>query len=110
MSLKNLILNNISYEEYLNYNNIIVEEIYIPYQNIRGFVENYKGLYYIYINKNIGINKKKTTLLHELAHIELSQLCQIGNDLFAFHIDDYEDEADKYLERLKQEIVLINNI
>ena len=48
--------------------------------------------------------KKKKTLLHELAHIELNQLCQSNNDLFAFFIDNYEDEADRYIENIKKEI------
>ena len=40
------------------------------------------------------------TLLHELAHIELNQLCQINKDLFAFHINKYEDDADEYIKFL----------
>lgn len=104
MNLKNAILGIVNYEEYLNYNQILVEEIYIPYKNIRGFVEYYKGIYYVYINKNICIKKKRNTLLHELAHIELNQLCQIGKDLFAFHIDTCEDEADEYLKNIFKEI------
>ena len=43
--------------------------------------------------------KKKKTLLHELAHIELNQLGQ-SDKLLAFKRDQYEDEADKYIELL----------
>ena len=48
--------------------------------------------------------KKKKTLLHELAHIELNQLCQSNKDLFAFFIDNYEDEANKYIKEIMKEV------
>ena len=67
---------------------------------INGFVFNYDGLNFIIINKNLSYYKRKKTLLHELAHIELNQLCQKDKDLFAFHIQQYEDEADKYIKFL----------
>ena len=63
----------------------------------------------IQINKKeaslIGANEgygdiSKKTLLHELAHIELNQLCQIDKDLFAFHIEQYEDEANRYIKEI----------
>ena len=66
-----------------------------------------------HVPSNIGKTayyKRKKTLLHELAHIELNQLCQVDKDLFAFKVDKYEDEADKYikfiLESLKDENLL----
>jgi len=43
---------------------------------------------------------KRKTILHELAHIELNQLEQANNDLFAFKINKYEDEADRYVKFL----------
>ena len=49
---------------------------------------------------NIDIHpyyKKKKTILHELAHIELNQLSQSNSDLFAFQIDKFEDDADNYI-------------
>ena len=104
MNIKNLLLNNISLQELLNYYNATI--IYEKWLNIsiRGFVDYYKGYYFIFINSNLSYYKKKKTILHELAHIELNQLCQQNNDLFAFYIDKYEDEASKYLKRLEQEI------
>ena len=44
--------------------------------------------------------KRKKTIIHELAHIELNQLNQIDSDLFAFKTEQYEDEADKYVKEL----------
>jgi Zn-dependent peptidase ImmA (M78 family) len=71
---------------------------------INGYVFNYRNINCIVLNKNKSLSKKKETLLHELAHIELNQLEQIDNDLFAFKIDGYEDEADKYVKILLKNI------
>ena len=102
MNIKNLIRGEILQNDYLNYYNasILYEEL--PYR-INGFVFNYDGVNFIIINNNISFHKKKTTVLHELAHIELNQLEQINNDLFAFNIDKYEDEANRYIEKLRKE-------
>lgn len=67
---------------------------------IRGCVHCYKGIYDILINKNLSYYKRKKTIIHELAHIELNQLNQADSDLFAFNIDKYEDEANDYLKQL----------
>ena len=104
MNIQNLILGNISQDDLLNYYNAKIVYVDIPYNNIRGFVDYYKGFYIISINKNLSYYKKKKTILHELAHIELNQLCQRDQDLFAFHIQEYEDEADRYLEFIKEGI------
>lgn len=102
MNIKNLIRGEILQNDLLNYYNasILYEEL--PYR-INGFVFNYDGVNFIIINNNISFRKKKTTVLHELAHIELNQLEQINNDLFAFNIDKYEDEANRYIEKLRKE-------
>lgn len=96
MNLKNMIMGNINQQELLNYYNasVIYEEL--P-SGVRGFVFCYESIYFIIINKHLSYYKKKKTLLHEVAHIELNQLCQSNNDLFAFYIDKYEDEADRYI-------------
>ena len=103
MNIKELITGVINQQELLNYYNasVIYEEL--P-RGIRGFVFNHDGIYFIILNKNLSYYKKKKTLLHELAHIELNQLCQSNNDLFAFFIDSYEDDADRYIEKIKKEI------
>lgn len=104
MNIKGLLLGCINLQELLNYHNAnIIYESWI-YSNVRGFVNYYKGNYFIFINKDLSYYKKKKTILHELAHIELNQLCQADNDLFAFHIQEYEDEADRYIELIKENI------
>ena len=100
MNLKNLLNGNITQEELLNYYNASIIYIDIPFNDIRGFVDYYNNIYYIYINKNISNYKKRKTILHELAHIELNQLNQIDNDLIAFKVEKYEDEADLYIKFL----------
>lgn len=104
MNLKNLILGNIKQEDFLNYHNATIIYTNFPWINIRGFVESYRGRYYIHINSNINSHKKKKTILHELAHIELNQQCQTDKDLFAFYIEKYEDEANIYVEKIFKEI------
>lgn len=104
MNIRELLSGSVTLDEVLNYYNASIKYIDCIYKEIRGFVDYYKGFYIIYINNTMSYYKKKKTILHELAHIELNQLCQVNNDLFAFHIDRYEDEASKYLNRLKQEI------
>ena len=101
MNIQNLLQGNVSINELLNYHDINVQYIDIPFKKIRGFVDYYRGLYVIYINKSLSYYKRKKTLLHELAHIELNHLCQDDKDLFAFKIEDYEDEADRYLDFIR---------
>ena len=97
--LKELIKGDIGQEEILRYYNATIT--YKPMgKGIYGFVFYYKGYYNIFINKNRSYYKRKKTLIHELAHIELNQLCQADKDLFAFHIQDYEDEANEYVKYL----------
>ena len=99
MNIKNLLLGEITQWDLLNYYNVTLLYEDLP-STINGFVFNYDGLNFIIINKNLSYYKRKKTLLHELAHIELNQLCQIDKDLFAFHINKYEDAADKYIKFL----------
>ena len=58
----------------------------------------------------MSLEKKKKAILHELAHIELAQLEQADNDLFAFKRIKYEDEADKYLKFIIEGIEKEKNI
>lgn len=103
MTLKDLLKGVITEKEYCNYHNIEIIYAPIPYPNIRGFVEYYNDIYFVYINKNMSYYKKKKTILHELAHIELNQLCQYDKDLFALKVDKYEDDADAYIKLLEEE-------
>ena len=97
--LKDLLDGYITQKDVLSYYNANISYKLLPI-GINGFVFNYKGINNIIVNNTISYYKRRKTLLHELAHIELNQLCQIDKDLFAFHINKYEDEADEYIKFL----------
>lgn len=96
MNIKNLLDGEITQKELLNYLNATIKYKDLP-KEIRGFVFQYKGTFIIVVNKWLSYYKRKKTILHELAHIELSHLEQADNDLFAMKVDNYEDEADRYI-------------
>lgn len=102
MNLKNLIIGFINQQDLLDYYNVHLSYEPMP-KGIYGCVFNYDNINFVMISKNISYKKRKKTLVHELAHIELNQLCQINKDLFAFHIENYEDEADKYIKNIMKE-------
>lgn len=106
MNIISLLKKEITQQELLNYYNACITLINLP-EGINGFVFSYENIYNIFINKKLSYYKRKKTILHELAHIELSQLKQVNKDLFAFYIEKYEDEADKYIkfiiETIKEE-------
>ena len=97
--LKELLRGEVSQKDVLNYYNANITYESLPCR-IYGLVVNIKGIYNIFINKSLSYYKKRKTILHELAHIELNHMCQYDKDLFAFHIQDYEDEADRYIKDL----------
>lgn len=103
MNIKNLIKGEIGQQDLLNYYNatIIYKELF---DEVLGYVFYYRGIYCIIINKALSYYKKKKTILHELAHIEKNQLCQSNKDLFAFYIDKYEDEADRYIKDILNDL------
>lgn len=96
MNLYNLLMGEITQKDLLNYYNATITYIELP-TKVDGFIFQYKGINNIFIDNNLSYYKKKKTILHELAHIELSQLNQIDQDLFLFKINKYEDEADRYI-------------
>ena len=99
MNIYNLLKGEITQKDLLNYLNITIKYKELP-KGVNGFVFQHKGLFIIIINKYLSYYKKKKTILHELAHIELNQLCQYDKDLFALNVDKYEDEADRYIKFL----------
>lgn len=103
MNIYNLLRDEISQQELLTCYNATILYKNLP-KEVNGYVFNYRGINCIVINSDLSYYKKKKTILHELAHIELNQLDQVDNDLFAFKIDKYEDEADKYLKCLLESI------
>ena len=98
--IKELLEENISQQDILNEYNANIVYKKLP-NMVKGFVFYYKNVYSIIINKELSYYKRKKVILHELAHIELNQLCQCNKDLFEFYIDKYEDEADKYIKFLE---------
>lgn len=97
--IKKLINGSITQNEVLGYYNTNITYKELP-KGIDGFVFNYRGINNVFINSNLSNYRKKKVILHELAHIELDQLEQNDNDLFAFKISNYEDEADKYINQI----------
>lgn len=108
MNIKGLLINEITQCDLLNYYNATIIYDFLP-KCIKGLVFNYNNVYFIIINKSISYYKRKKTILHELAHIELNHLNQYDKDLFAFHIDKYEDEADRYIKFILENVERSNN-
>ena len=100
--INNLLNKEVSLEEVLHYYNANITYINLP-KGVNGFIWTYKDINNIYINKSLSYYKKKKTIIHELAHIELNHLNQANKEMFAFKIDKYEDEADRYLKLLNFE-------
>ena len=103
MNIYNLLNGNISQKELLNYYNATITYENFPI-GINGYVYLYRGIFNIMINKNLSYYKRKKTILHELAHIELNQLEQYDKDLFAMKVDKYEDDADRYIKFLEESL------
>lgn len=103
MNIYNLLKGEINQSELLNYYNATINYVKLPY-GINGCVFGYKGFFVIFIDRFLSSKKKENTLLHELTHIELSQLEQYDKDLFESKIDKYEDEADKYIKNILNEL------
>ena len=101
--LKDLLNGFVTQKEILIYYNANVSYKELP-KLINGFVFNYKGINNIIINKNLSYYRRKNTIIHELAHIELNQLNRIDR-IFETSIDKYEDEADKYIKQTNSDIL-----
>lgn len=99
-----LIRGNIEQEEYLNVNNVRIIYKKMP-KKIYGFIHRYRNINLVVVNWNISKEKKKSTLIHELAHLELHHLDK-NKDLLEFYIESCEDEASKYIKMLNEAIKL----
>lgn len=104
MNIISLLKKEITQQELLNYYNACITPAKLPV-GVNGFVFSYENIYNIFINKDLSYYKKKKTILHELAHIELNQLNQVNKDIFKFYIDKYEDDADKYIKFILENII-----
>lgn len=96
--LKELLLGNITQEEYFNQNNILLLSDNLPFK-VYGCVFLYRDRYCIVINKSLSYCKQKKAILHEIAHIELNHLYK-RKHLLEFKIEGLEDEADEYIKNL----------
>lgn len=103
MGIYNLLKGEITQKELLNYYNANITYIDLP-SDLNGFVFQYKDIFNIFINNNLSYYKKRKTILHELTHIELNQLNQIDKDLLEFKVNKYEDEADKYIKYILENL------
>lgn len=103
MNIYNLLIGNITQSELLNYYNTTITYEDMP-DGVNGCIFCYNNINNIMINNKLSYYMRKKTILHELAHIELNQLGQYDKDLFAFNINKYEDEADKYIKFILNQI------
>lgn len=94
--LETLLTGEISQTEYFNLYDVTLLYKELP-KKIYGFIFRYKGKNIITINSYISETKKKMTILHELAHLELSHLDN-KKKLMEFKIENIEDDADKYID------------
>lgn len=99
----NLLNKEVPLEDVLHQYNANITYITLP-KGINGLVYSYNDINNIFIDKNLSNYKRKKTIIHELAHIELNQLNQIDKDLFALKVEKYEDDADRYIKFLKDNI------
>ncbi len=103
MNLFDLLSKQITQSDLLNYYNATVVYKSLPFL-VDGFVTNYKDINVIVINNELSTYMKKKTILHELSHIELCHLGQQDKELLQFKVKKYEDEADKYIKFLLEQI------
>lgn len=108
MNLLSLLNGEITQQELLNYYNASITYTHLP-DKIDGFVFQYENVYNIFIDEDLSYYKKKKTILHELAHIELEQFCSKDKDLFSLKIQKHEDDADRYIKFILESIALIGN-
>lgn len=97
--IKDLLEGNITQQELLNNYNANITYVSLS-KGINGFVFNHRGIYNIIINSNLSYYKRRKSILHELAHIELSHLDQ-DKAMLEFNRNGFEDEADNYLKFIK---------
>lgn len=90
-----LLNNEIDEQQYLIEHNAKIIYKKLP-KKVYGFVFKYRNINLVVINWNISKDKKKLTLLHEFAHIELSHLNKC-EQLLEFSIENAEDESDEYI-------------
>lgn len=89
---------NISFEEYIDENNIHLFYKRLP-KFKRGLIFQYRDINIIYISSHLSEKSKNETLLHEFAHFELNHM-EKSKQYIAFSIYEAEDEADDYIKKI----------
>ncbi len=100
--LEELLLGNITQDEYFNQNDILLLSDKLPFK-VYGCVFLYRDRYCIVINQSLSDNKKKKAILHEIAHIELNHIYK-RKHLLELKIEGLEDEADEYINKILQKL------
>lgn len=97
MNIKNLIDNDVTQDEFLNYNNATLLFRKMPIE-INGLIIRKNDINIIIINDNLGEEARKRTFLHELSHLELNHTYKYN--VVDNNIDKYEQEVDLYLNEI----------
>lgn len=105
--LKDLLLGNISEDEYIRSNNVKIFYKKLPKYK-RGLIFRYRDINIIFISSYLSNKSKWETLIHEFAHLELNHIDKL-QQYIAFSIYDLEDEADKYVDSLKRQVMSLKN-
>ena len=98
MNIYSLLKGETSQNELLNFYNATIIYEKLP-KDIKGCVFNTDGINFIIINQFLSDINKRKTIIHELAHIE-----QYDKDLFETNRNKYEDDADKYIKNILNEL------
>ena len=98
MNIKNLINCEISQDEYLRFKNATLLFKKLP-NEVNGMIVRKNDFNIIIINDYLSDEDKKTTFLHEIAHLELNHTYEykISNDNSSI----FEQEVDNYINNLK---------
>jgi len=100
--IRELLDGSINQNEYLSCNDITLVYEKLP-KRVYGFVFLHNEDTIVVINDYLSNYKKKKTILHEFAHIELNHLYN-KKRLLEFKIESIEDEADKYISDIESEM------
>ena len=98
--LISLLNSEIDEQAFLNYYNAKIIYKRLP-KRIYGFLLKYRDVCLVVINRNLSKENKKRAILHEFAHLEL---CHLDKCILEFSIENIEDEADRYIKFLLEEI------
>lgn len=93
MNIRNLINNEITQDEFLNYNNATLLFKKMP-NEIGGLIVKKNDINIIIINDCLNLEQKRKQFLHELCHLELNHTYKyrfLNNDsnIFEEEVDDY---------------------